>query len=118
MSDSLRAIIPLVLGGFVVWKLFMKRAGNGDAPNLKVDLLYVRQPDRGESVYAIQHALTYLGYPVGQIDGIFGPNTEEAVRKFQRENGLQNDGVVGPETMAALDEQLRRDGGSFLYTGA
>lgn len=51
---------------------------------------------KGEDVKQIQTALNL--YP----DGIFGPNTKEAVVAFQRENGLKPDGIVGPETLKVL----------------
>ena len=37
-------------------------------------------------------------------DGIFGPKTEEAVRRYQKTYGLTVDGVVGPKTWASLKE--------------
>ena len=51
---------------------------------------------KGEVVRQIQKALKL--YP----DGIYGPNTKEAVKAFQRENGLKVDGIVGPATLARL----------------
>ncbi len=39
-----------------------------------------------------------------KVDGIFGPATERAVRRFQRESGLEVDGIVGGQTWAALLE--------------
>jgi peptidoglycan hydrolase-like protein with peptidoglycan-binding domain len=50
----------------------------------------------GSSVTALQRA---LGIPA---DGIYGPQTRRAVRRFQRENGLIVDGIAGPQTLAAL----------------
>lgn len=55
-------------------------------------------------VKKIQTQLQRLGYDVGTtgIDGKFGPRTEKAVRRFQQDNGLRVDGIVGPETVKAL----------------
>ena len=50
----------------------------------------------GSSVAALQRA---LGIPA---DGIYGPQTRKAVRRFQRANGLTVDGIAGPQTLAAL----------------
>ncbi|WP_277275530.1 NlpC/P60 family protein [Novosphingobium cyanobacteriorum] len=50
----------------------------------------------------IQEALTKAGYLPGPIDGIWGRQTATAVRAFQKDKGLQVDGVVGPQTAAAL----------------
>jgi peptidoglycan hydrolase-like protein with peptidoglycan-binding domain len=50
----------------------------------------------GSSVVALQRA---LGIPA---DGIYGPQTRKAVRRFQRSKGLAVDGIAGPQTLAAL----------------
>ncbi len=54
----------------------------------------------------IQRALRKAGYYTGSIDGIFGLLTERAVKDFQRDHGLQVDGVVGPITRRALVENI------------
>src|SRR5262249_17024830 len=54
----------------------------------------------------LQQRLAKLGFDPGGIDGIFGKQTDKAVRAFQRSKGLEVDGVVGPQTMKALG--LRR----------
>lgn len=55
-----------------------------------------------ELIAELQRALTTAGYDSGTPDGTFGQNTEEAVVAFQQANGLSPDGIVGPETAAAL----------------
>ncbi|MCC5911174.1 MAG: spore cortex-lytic enzyme [Clostridiaceae bacterium] len=56
----------------------------------------------GEEVSELQRRLTRWDYYDGPISGTFGPQTYEAVRLFQRRNGLTVDGVVGPQTRSAL----------------
>jgi N-acetylmuramoyl-L-alanine amidase len=56
----------------------------------------------GATVTEIQTRLKNWGYYSGPVDGIFGSKTEEAVKYFQRKNGLSVDGQVGNLTLAAL----------------
>jgi hypothetical protein len=63
-------------------------------------LLYVGS--RGAAVVALQHSLTRVHYDVGPVDGIFGYNTYHGVVAFQKVNGLERDGIVGPKTRRAL----------------
>jgi len=62
----------------------------------------VSSPVTGDDVFALQERLLELGYDVGRPDGIFGPQTEHALRGFQRDYGMTADGVCGPATMRAL----------------
>ena len=62
----------------------------------------LRNGMRGEEVAEIQRALIALGYLKGTADGVFGNNTENAVRKFQRKNKLTADGLVGTKTKELL----------------
>jgi hypothetical protein len=66
-----------------------------------------------EPVAAIQAALNRAGFDSGPTDGDFGPITDLAVRDFQRSKGLEEDGIVGPKTLAAIDklERLGKGGG-------
>ena len=53
-----------------------------------------------------QEALTWLGYPVGDIDGIAGPQTKAAIIAFQRDHACAPDGIFGPQTLAMLTAAL------------
>lgn len=57
----------------------------------------------GQDVMRLQLILQSLGYDPGPIDGIFGPRTKNAVMRFQRDNGITVDGIVGPETMRVIN---------------
>ena len=59
----------------------------------------------GDAVRDLQQNLSALGYPLA-VDGIFGKDTEKAVCAFQRDHGLDADGIVGPRTFAAIGEAL------------
>ena len=58
--------------------------------------------DMGLTVREIQTRLADWGYGPGAVDGVYGADTEAAVRRFQAANGLEVDGRVGPATLAAL----------------
>lgn len=61
----------------------------------------IRRGDRGELVVQLQSLLAKDGSTL-EIDGIFGPGTQSAVRAFQQRHGLIVDGIVGPQTWGAL----------------
>ena len=66
-------------------------------------LLYLRRPMlRGDDVAELQRQLNGLGFDAGREDGILGPETEAALRQFQRDAGLVTDATCGPETVATL----------------
>lgn len=64
----------------------------------------LRRGSIGSEVKYLQRKLYSKLYPVGTIDGIFGSNTERAVKEFQTENGLTADGIVGPLTWKAIED--------------
>ena len=58
--------------------------------------------DTGEDVKILQAMLNLRGYDCGKVDGIFGSKTEDAVRRYQKDNGLTADGIVGKNTWRKL----------------
>jgi N-acetylmuramoyl-L-alanine amidase len=67
-----------------------------------------RQLQTGDDVSELQTKLIELGYHLPRADGMFGPATAEALRRFQREYGLVADGICGPATLRALHQLGRR----------
>ena len=71
----------------------------------------LRRDERGQDVAGLQRSLNALGVRDAQgnrlgEDGVFGQRTEQAVRAFQRDNGLREDGIAGPRTLAAIGRLL------------
>lgn len=74
---------------------------NGSVSSGNVGSTY-RNGSTGSGVLEIQTMLNTLHYYDGKLSGNYGDLTEEAVRIFQKENGLSADGVAGPKTIAAI----------------
>lgn len=77
----------------------------------------IRRGARGEDVRDVQHRLLGAGARIepDELDGTFGPSTEEAVREFQRARGLPADGIMGPDTWGQLVEAGYRLSDRTLY---
>lgn len=77
----------------------------------------IRRGDRGPAVEDVQRRLLILGHPLGTtgIDGVFLEDTLTAVREFQRQSGLDEDGIVGQTTWAALVDATFALGDRLLY---
>ena len=86
------SITLLIIGIFTFLLLF---------ENNEVDALS-KYGSRGDEVRQIQTKLKRWGYYNGNVDGIFGSQTVEAVKYFQRKNGLTVDGIAGPKTLQAM----------------
>lgn len=75
-------------------------------------LLVLTAPQlRGDDVEDLQRALNHVGFDCGRPDGILGPATIRALADFQRNCGLNADGICGRKTVHMLDV-LRRQSGS------
>jgi peptidoglycan hydrolase-like protein with peptidoglycan-binding domain len=66
----------------------------------------LKSGSKGEWVTGLQGQLQRLGYDPGAADGVFGRRTENAVKQFQRDQGLAADGIVGPRTWAVLEAAI------------
>jgi hypothetical protein len=70
--------------------------------NLNPTSEVLRRGNRNSAVLLLQRLLLSYLYPITNLDGIFGPETERAVRAFQTENNLVADGIVGRNTWSSL----------------
>ena len=70
----------------------------------------VKKGSKGEAVKTVQTMLMKLGYNLGSwgVDGDFGSATERAVKEFQRDHNLTQDGIVGNKTYAALTDAVNK----------
>ena len=77
----------------------------------------LKKGKKGDAVKTLQIILISLGYDLGKwgADGSFGGCTEQAVKKFQNDHNLDDDGVVGPLTYAELDKESKKQ--KYLYEG-
>ncbi len=90
---SLVITFIILLFGTVI---FMYSTNNSEVEALS------KYGSRGDEVRQIQEKLKRWGYYNGNVDGIFGSQTLEAVKYFQRKNGLTVDGIAGPATLKAM----------------
>ena len=82
----------------------------------------MRRGQSGDDVRQLQEALVATGHmsraEAANGPGIFGPITDNSVRRFQADSGLTVDGIVGPQTRAALQRQLSGGGASANDAGS
>lgn len=74
--------------------------GGGDTVTIELPVL--RNGSKGHSVKALQQLLNANGYNCGTPDGSFGPNTDKALRNYQKAYGLSVDGCCGEKTWGSL----------------
>jgi len=63
----------------------------------------LKQGSTGPDITSLQIRLKQLGFDPNGVDGNFGPGTKAALIAFQKSQGLQADGIAGPQTMSALE---------------
>lgn len=100
--DTLLKVIAIVCInsiaiGIVVWTYLPQP----DVP-YETQAVLSKMGSRGNEVKAIQEKLKERGLYKGSVDGIFGSGTREAVKKFQKQQGLTADGIAGPATLKRL----------------
>lgn len=86
---------------------YMEKQGNPQSKIIKTfdcPNITLRQGHKGENVTLLQTMLKELGYYTAKIDGDFGPETDKAVKAFQRRTGHTDDGVFGPKTCPDLNK--------------
>ena len=86
------------------WVHFDKRFGTPACSSGGYPL--IRQGSRGNYVCIAQDDLNTLGYRTGGLDGVFGIQTTNAVKRYQASRGLTSDGIIGCNTWRSLQENV------------
>ena len=86
------------------WVHFDRRFGTSACSSGGYPL--IRQGSRGNYVCIAQDDLNTLGYRTGGLDGVFGAQTYNAVRRYQQSRGLAVDGIIGCNTWRSLQENV------------
>ena len=86
------------------WVHFDKRFGTPACSSGGYPL--IRQGSRGNYVCIAQDDLNTLGYKTGGLDGVFGTQTTNAVKRYQTSRGLTSDGIIGCNTWRSLQENV------------
>ena len=86
------------------WVHFDRRFGTAACSSGGFPL--IRRGSRGNYVCIAQDDLNTLGYRTGGLDGVFGEQTYNAVRKYQSSRGLSVDGIIGCNTWRSLQENV------------
>lgn len=86
------------------WVHFDKRFGKPACSSGGYPL--IRQGSRGNYVCIAQDDLNTLGYKTGGLDGVFGTQTTNAVKRYQTSRGLASDGIIGCNTWRSLQENV------------
>ena len=74
----------------------------------RIDGIFSESPKVDDCVKIAQSAFRQLGYGAIPTDGVFGPKTQKANRKFETAHGMAHDGKFGPPTFRVLAEDLRK----------
>lgn len=82
-----------------------------------LETIILKWGSRGDYVFVVQDKLKRWGFYNGNIDGVYGTQTREAVIKFQRNHGLRVDGIVGDETARALGMNVPASAGTTSRGG-
>ena len=97
LENKKRLIIMSFIAGVLIFlEVFVLLLENNTVEALS------KYGSRGEEVRQIQTKLKRWGYYNGNVDGIYGSQTLEAVKYFQRKNGLKVDGIAGTQTLNAM----------------
>ncbi len=129
MKKALKAGIALaatfaLVGGYAAVDLQMQQHAVC-AQTSVVETAVLKKGSSGGEVQEVQRRLKMWGYYTGEVDGVYGTKTVEAIKYFQRKNGLTADGIVGKSTYEALGMndsvkvlENQSSGGSSSYTNS
>lgn len=101
-SGNWDLILPITVRGNLINEDTLTKISTASADIAPQRLLQLTMPYMsGDDVRKVQHALVKAGFKL-DVDGIFGKDTDAAIKQFQKQKNLKADGIVGQATLAAL----------------
>jgi hypothetical protein len=106
--QDISGIVPSAVGG-----------GSSVPQNAKASAISktLKKGSKGSDVKTLQRALNALGYRDGKIDGVFGSNTQKALKAFQKAMGITASGILDAATKSKFAIKGYQHGGAVDYTG-
>ena len=103
-SPTYTSTLINTINRFRLYEWDKEALGDAPTPEPSVSIAYpvLKLGSRGAEVMCWQEFLNANGYPCGIVDGIFGKNTELAVKNWQVAHGLKADGIIGAKTWASI----------------
>ncbi|RKL68034.1 glycoside hydrolase [Salipaludibacillus neizhouensis] len=86
-----------------------KEASKDSNVSSSLSNVVLRQGSRGDKVRSLQTRLKDLGFLSGSADGVYGPQTSNAVKSLQRQAKIGVDGIFGPNTFKQLETIVKKD---------
>lgn len=87
-------------------------ASSGSSSSSNLSNVVLRQGSRGDNVRSLQTRLKDLGFLSGSADGVYGPQTANAVKDLQRQTNIGADGIFGPQTYKQLEKNVKKNSDS------
>ena len=101
----MKVVLPLALIGALTAGTALAASMDSSGSQSNSGMQSGQQQWSQSEIKQIQSKLKQQGYDVGQVDGVLGPTTQQALRQFQEDKGIQASGQPDQQTLSSLNVQ-------------